>query len=378
MSEDILSGNFKLETYSRSSDRRLYKRQRVLLSCLQLKDDNGGIVLDISEQGLAMQVVKSLGDDAYTQLRFQLSQSNDWVETPGRIAWISASKQTAGVEFIDLSFDALIFIKSWICSITSPNASEPGNASPGVVPAKPALTFHKASDSTSIPNPAKTEFVVEELVQELITEDLAAMLPRVQNKDARGTSGNARGGNEPPTPSENVSPTNELDLTLRLQDVRSDGPLSNNELPGVASKPRRYVGLLIGAALLLAVLISLGHSLRKPANGQPDEKATSEKLAEVPSNNSTSSMISPHKPGASSDAGFILKVAALKDEKSAILFADSLRQKGFPVYVFKPAAENFYRVLAGPYSDADSAAKVEQELRKQGFEAIRKRNTLAQ
>src|SRR5476651_2532910 len=118
-SEDILSGNIKFETYSRSSDRRLHMRQRVLLSCLELKDGNGGIVLDISEQGLAMQVVKSLGDNAYTQLRFQLSQSNDWVETPGRIAWMSASKQTAGVEFTDLSFESLIFIKSWICSITS-------------------------------------------------------------------------------------------------------------------------------------------------------------------------------------------------------------------------------------------------------------------
>ena len=155
--------------------------------------------------------------------------------------------------------------------------------------------------------------------------------------------------------------------------------LTNNELPGVASKPRRYVGILIGIALLLSVLISLGYSLRKAANGQLDEKATSsEKLAEAPSNNSTSSLISPDKLGASSDAGFILQIAALKDEKSAILLADLLRQKGFPVYVFKPAAENFYRVLAGPYSDANSAAKVEEQLKKQGFEAIRKRNTLAQ
>ncbi len=71
-----------------------------------------------------MQVAKSLGDDAYLQLRFQLSQSTDWVETRGRIAWISASKRTAGVEFIDLSYQSLVLIKSWIYSITSPIETE--------------------------------------------------------------------------------------------------------------------------------------------------------------------------------------------------------------------------------------------------------------
>ena len=171
-------------------------RQRVLLSCLQLKDDNGGIVLDISEQGLAMQAVKSLGDDAYTRLRFQLSQSNYWVETQGRIAWISASKQTAGVEFIDLSYESLIFIRNWISSIASPNASEQETAIPGSVAlTKSAPALDKAADVTSIPEPAKTEIVVEGLLQELITEDLAAML-RVETKDARGVSGNASGEKE--------------------------------------------------------------------------------------------------------------------------------------------------------------------------------------
>jgi cell division septation protein DedD len=88
-------------------------------------------------------------------------------------------------------------------------------------------------------------------------------------------------------------------------------------------------------------------------------------------------MIVPRKPPTPSDAGFILQVAAMKDEKSAILLAELLHQKGFPGYVFEPAA-NVYRVLVGPYSDAGSALKVEEELRKQGFEVIRKRNTPAQ
>jgi hypothetical protein len=318
-----------------------------------------------------MQTVKGLGDDAYTQLRFQLSQSNDWMETRGRIAWITASKLTAGVEFIDLSYESLIFIKKWISSIESPHSSQQENAIP---PTKPVLTFDDVADVTSIPNTAKTDIVVEELVQELITEDLAAML-RPVTKDGRGTSENASGENECRKPAENVNPTSELEFTLYPR-LKSNGPFANNDLQGVASKPRRYIGLLVG---VLSVLISLGYSLRRAANGRLEKTATSSaKLLEAPSNSSTSSIILPRKPPTSSDAGFILQVAAMKDEKSAILLADLLHQKGFSGYVFKPAANVYYRVLVGPYSDAGSALKAEEELRKQGFEVIRKRNTPAQ
>jgi hypothetical protein len=380
MKEDILSVNSKRETSSRSSDRRLYSRQRVLLSCLQVKDDNGGIVLDISEQGLAMQAVKSLVADAYTQLRFQLSQSDYWVETQARIAWISASKQTAGVEFVDLSNESLIFIKQWIFSTGSPNARGEENAIPeGVTSPHSPLTIDELGNVAPIPAPAKDNPGVEELVQELIVEDLAAMLPRVTTKDAGRAAGNASSDNECRIPDENVISINKSDLTLHLQGAGSGGPLAVNELPRVESKRREHVSLLVGVALLLSVLISFGYSLRKAANGQLDEKApSSETLAAVPSKNSTNSIIAPHKPRASPDAGFILQIVAMKDPKSALLLADLLRQKGFPAYVFKPAAKTFYRVLAGPYSDADSATQVEEELRKQGFEAIRKRNTLGQ
>jgi hypothetical protein len=367
------------ETSSRSSDRRLYSRQRVLLSCLQVKDDNGGVVLDISEQGLAMQAVKSLGTDTYTQLRFQLSQSDYWVETHARIAWISPSRQTAGMEFVGLSNESLIFIKRWILSTASLKATEEENAIIGsVTPPNSALRVDEPMNVTSLPESAKTNPDVEELVQELIIADLAAMLSRAKNKHAGAAAGNAGGGNECRTLDENIIPINGLDLTPHLQGADVDVPLANNEPPCVESEWRQYITLLAGVALLLSGLLFFDHSLRKAANGPLDGKApSSEKLAEMSSKNSTN-IIAPRKPSASSDAGFILQIVAMKDEQSAISLADLLHRKGFPAYVFKPAAKSFYRVLAGPYSDANSATQVEEELRRQGFEAIRKRNTLGQ
>src|ERR1700693_144650 len=85
-----------------TSERRLRPRKQLLFPWIQLGADNGGIILDISESGLAMQAVRSLADGELPAMRFQLSESQTWIETRGRIAWISASKNTAGVEFVGL------------------------------------------------------------------------------------------------------------------------------------------------------------------------------------------------------------------------------------------------------------------------------------
>ena len=106
-----------------TSERRIHPRQQALFSCMQLQNDNGGIILNISEGGLAMDLVRSLTGDPLPQMRFQLSQSNGWVETRGRIVWTSGSKTTAGVQFVDLPDEASNRIKKWISSIVESNAS---------------------------------------------------------------------------------------------------------------------------------------------------------------------------------------------------------------------------------------------------------------
>lgn len=324
-----------------------------------------------------MQAAKVLGDESYTQLRFQLSQSENWIEARGRVAWISASKQTAGVEFIDLSYEALIFIKNWISSIETPSASEEENAIPeNVAPPPPELIVDEATNVISIPEPEKTDGVVE-LVQYLITQDLAKLLPGSEAKDPRGVAGNARDEDDQRTTDQNNGPTGVLEITLYPQEARPAQPLRSIELLRVDSKKHRHIGFLVGVALVLSALAIVGYVPRKTFDGRPDEKATlSENLPVVPSNGSSNGVTSARGLEASSDVtGFILQVAAMNDEKSALSLADSLRQKKLPVFVVRPAAERLYRVLVGPYNDVESAASGEAELRKQGFQAIRKRNT---
>ena len=71
--------------------------------------------------------------------------------------------------------------------------------------------------------------------------------------------------------------------------------------------------------------------------------------------------------------GFVLQVAAMKQEENADALAETLHQRNFPAFVFRRGADPFYRVVIGIYGDADSAGRVEEDLEREGFKAILRR-----
>ncbi|HEY6905052.1 MAG TPA: SPOR domain-containing protein [Candidatus Acidoferrales bacterium] len=71
--------------------------------------------------------------------------------------------------------------------------------------------------------------------------------------------------------------------------------------------------------------------------------------------------------------GFVLQIAAMKHEGNADALAKTLQKRNFPAFVFKRGANPFYRVAVGAFSDLDSAVRVKEQLKAQGFEAILKR-----
>jgi len=99
-----------------TADRRLGARRQAPLTYVELGEDNGGIVLNISEGGFAVQAVGSLIDGQLPQIRFQFSESGYWIETSGRIAWTSESKKVAGVEFVSLPDKEREQLREWIFS----------------------------------------------------------------------------------------------------------------------------------------------------------------------------------------------------------------------------------------------------------------------
>ena len=96
-------------------ERRQCVRQHVKsLAYLDIGADNGGIVLNISESGLAVHAVTVLPPEPILDLRLQLPRSSKRLEARGKVAWMSGSKKEAGVEFLDLADEVRSEIKDWL------------------------------------------------------------------------------------------------------------------------------------------------------------------------------------------------------------------------------------------------------------------------
>ena len=98
------------------SERRRHARQRVDGLCaVTLGQDNGGIVLNISEDGLQVQAVAPVGPaDTVLEMRFWMPRCNEQFRANGRVVWVSASRKEAGVSLIDLSDEASDKVRTWI------------------------------------------------------------------------------------------------------------------------------------------------------------------------------------------------------------------------------------------------------------------------
>lgn len=112
------------ETPAFTTERRLHPRHRIrTLAYIDLGEDNGGIVLNISEAGLALQAAVTLADEELPRLRIQLPPSKKKVEASGRITWLSPTGKEAGVAFVNLPEDVRAQINEWIVLDSTPGGA---------------------------------------------------------------------------------------------------------------------------------------------------------------------------------------------------------------------------------------------------------------
>lgn len=113
-----------------SHDRRRFARRRLnSLAYIDLGNDNGGIVLNVGEGGLAVHSAVALNARFLPSIRFQLPHSAEWVSARGDITWIDGSRKQAGIRFGALSDSARSQIHGWIAS--SSDAGSPDEFSVG-------------------------------------------------------------------------------------------------------------------------------------------------------------------------------------------------------------------------------------------------------
>ena len=107
-----------VEAIHPTRDRRLQTRTTpASLAYVMFGDTNGGLVVNISETGMAVAITDLLVvDDYLPRVRIQLPSSRQSIEISAQIVWRAESKKGAGIRFVDLTADARNQISNWAAS----------------------------------------------------------------------------------------------------------------------------------------------------------------------------------------------------------------------------------------------------------------------
>src|ERR1700722_13884732 len=93
------------------------KADRVILNSVvyvELGPGNGGLVLNLCEDGIAVQAAEPIIGADFPHLRFCLPNSTKWIEVEGKLIWEGASRKEAGIHFIGISAEARAQIRNWL------------------------------------------------------------------------------------------------------------------------------------------------------------------------------------------------------------------------------------------------------------------------
>jgi len=90
-----------------------------------LGEENGGIVLNLGEDGLEFHAALPLHHVHLAKVRFQLPVSGNWTELSGEVAWANDARTLAGIRFIGLKDEARGEIRGWIEAKFGPQPVSP-------------------------------------------------------------------------------------------------------------------------------------------------------------------------------------------------------------------------------------------------------------
>jgi TonB family protein len=125
------------------AENRAHPRLQVhSLAYVELSDENAGLILNISETGIAVQAVQVLTTNQLPRIRFRLPGTEIPIEAAGKLVWQIRSKKEAGIEFVGLSDATRAQIRNWI-------AAEPSRVAAAVTRAQDKIN---AREETNRPN----------------------------------------------------------------------------------------------------------------------------------------------------------------------------------------------------------------------------------
>ena len=115
-SEDIVSTSAQqfsgqTQIHERRAHPRVLPRTLIYVAC---GESNGGMVLNVSDDGMAISMAIPVGDEAYSNLHVRMNGLAQSLEVHGRMAWTTKSKKRAGIQLVDVSDEQRGQIREWL------------------------------------------------------------------------------------------------------------------------------------------------------------------------------------------------------------------------------------------------------------------------
>src|SRR2546429_4401180 len=107
-----------------NANRRLLERkqpERIVLC--KLGGEEGGSVLNLSEDGLCFQSLTPTEEADLLQLRLSVDL-NSAIEATGQLAWIDSAKRTGGLGFLELSVPAREQTRAWLSETSTASSGD--------------------------------------------------------------------------------------------------------------------------------------------------------------------------------------------------------------------------------------------------------------
>jgi periplasmic protein TonB len=96
-------------------ERRVHPRKRLdQLAYIGFGPDTGGVLLDISEEGLRCQIVGAVIEGNHCHLKFALPGRPAAIEADGQVVWSNSSRQGGGVRLVRLGPDVRLALQQWV------------------------------------------------------------------------------------------------------------------------------------------------------------------------------------------------------------------------------------------------------------------------
>jgi len=137
-------------------ERRAQLRQSIRsLAYVDLGFGNGGIILNVSEGGLAVRSVTALMESSVPKMSFRPSASKPSIEVAGEIAWKSESNTMVGIRFSELTEESLTEIREWIALEAAPSDASKDHSKFPFESGSRKLAPAQSLSADVLPSPAK-------------------------------------------------------------------------------------------------------------------------------------------------------------------------------------------------------------------------------